>query len=370
MAQDAVVYMFSEAEKENGLKSNQSIEGNTYKDAYKKLLYPILREEEKGNRFIEGLIHSTGLDKIADPLSSNILSAAKKVGSIKNRLDDFITVDIHKVGGLALEELENYMVDFVVNKAFARNNHIIKSFHTGETKMKADSIYLIDMDASKFENWLEKNTFGTREKDITAFNALNDIINDNDFKKGFIIYTNTKNWTLGSNFKGFSAGSPITLGTFSSMIAASGLPKHNSQLYTGMAMQLGKGALAESYTEQVSIMFARAVAAFLFDDFTIIGKKQVHGAQSIHLLDLNGIYTPLSFYFYLLSEACFEANYDEVRKLVSVSIDAPQILFPTQESQSNWEKGHNATPMDAWREQANMAYRETKIKVNFLKKFK
>jgi hypothetical protein len=51
----------------------------------------------------------------------------------------------------------------------------------------------------------------------------------------------------------------------------------------------------------MQIAFSSAIATALFDDFNMIGTVESSGAKSIHLLDLNGVLFPLSFYFFLLS---------------------------------------------------------------------
>ena len=77
-------------------------------------------------------------------------------------------------------------------------------------------------------------------------------------------------------------------------------------------------------------MFARAIAGALFDDFDVSGHVSQTGAKVIHLLYLNGVYIPLSFYFDKLYHAFDEANKDFNRNsLIDVRITHPtSIQFP------------------------------------------
>ena len=376
MAEDVIFHFFGEAEKESGLNSDFSPEGHKYKDAYKPLLREIKKYQNQDNPLILSLIHSTGLDKIADKLSASISSATnnkaykENLKHIDKNLSNFLKIKVHSIGGLNAEDLEAYMAPIAITKSFGRSYaHMVMGYQTGATGMKPDCVYAIDVKYNQIDKWLQKNTFGTREKDVAAAEALNKIMEDEFDTKGFLIYSNIKNQG-GKNFKGFSAGSDIKLSTFTAMLDAAHLPQHNRKLMVGVAMQAGKGAIGQDHIDDIRMTFARAVAAFLFDDFTVIGQKQIHGAQSIHILDLNGVYTPLSFYLWLIARACEDANTEELNRLVNIQIHAPNILFPTQESQQEWQDKNSATPSMAWIYQSETAYTKTTIEVHFMKNFK
>jgi hypothetical protein len=64
-----------------------------------------------------------------------------------------------------------------------------------------------------------------------------------------------------------------------------------------LCLQLVPGAMGDGATEEVRLALTQAIASALFDDFNAVGVK-MPGAQAIHLLDLNGVLLPASFYFY------------------------------------------------------------------------
>lgn len=102
---------------------------------------------------------------------------------------------------------------------------------------------------------------------------------------------------MNKNFKGFSAGDPITLSQWRNSIKVAGI---DSDKLTFCIMQLIPGAIGNEkrdVREDVSTMMARTIATALFDDFFEIGEKHNNKLNAIHLLDLNGVYIPLSFFF-------------------------------------------------------------------------
>jgi hypothetical protein len=82
----------------------------------------------------------------------------------------------------------------------------------------------------------------------------------------------------------------------------------------------------------------------LFDDFTTIGTVST-GGNAIHVMNLNGIMMPMSVFLSMLADAIESVTEDEIRKLVNVSINAPSILYPTQEAQNN---AYPNNPHEAW----------------------
>jgi hypothetical protein len=133
-------------------------------------------------------------------------------------------------GGLTMEDVRAYIFNMVGDSL--SNVHGSESMQvsvagikTGNTKAKPDSMGVIDIPLDVVSDWLEKNSFGTREKNIKAAIQLQERLRK--FDDGFITYVNAKNYTLNEMFEkggimangevripGFSAGAPITLSTF------------------------------------------------------------------------------------------------------------------------------------------------------------
>lgn len=79
-----------------------------------------------------------------------------------------------------------------------------------------------------------------------------------------------------------------------------------------------------NYIDDVSRLMARAIAGALFDDFDVDGVVSDSGGKTIHLLYLNGIYIPLSFFYDKLYQA-FISGGSDAGELVQVDITTAPI---------------------------------------------
>ena len=116
--------------------------------------------------------------------------------------------------------------------------------------------------------------------------------------------------------------------------------------------------------EQAKTMMARMIATALFDDFNTIGVVETSGAKSIHLLDLNGVLLPLSFYLHLLSEAFADtAALDVAKGLVEVEITTPAKVMYDRPAPNGYSAIY-------WSNQATAARKGINISWHFLSSFK
>jgi hypothetical protein len=98
--------------------------------------------------------------------------------------------------------------------------------------------------------------------------------------------------------------------------------------FIGAIMQTLKGAMGSDKKGYLEEVLATQVAYFLFDDFETIGKKST-GVNRLHLMDLNGIYLPLSVILKTLADALERAEnrgLDNPKSVVQVSIAEKDIL--------------------------------------------
>lgn len=361
LIRDALIYMFEEADAENGISN-----GKKHKQAYEELLGPLKDiKNNLGNEFIRSFYEAYGMDTLTD----SIIEQLQENDKAQKSLSDFKfskKMNVHSKGGLASENLENYIANFMLSKLEIAGHGTL----TGGSGIKADTVITFNMPDSIIENWLESNVFSSavsRERNIRAVNQLQAQLEE--FDNGFIVYTSAKNYTLNSGFTGrggFSAGTKMSLQDWDTMMHTIN-QKGRDLIYS--AMQLIPGAIGDTKKEAVSNMYARAIASALFDDFDMVGAVEKTGATSIHLLYLNGIYFPLSFFYSLLAEAFRDYSAASVADIVKVSFQIPtSILFKTQEEQSAWQKAHNGE--SAWREQQQDALDNIKVSYHFLKAYK
>lgn len=358
---DALITMFSESETEAS-----SLIPKELKDAYREIAEVL--KKEGSNEFIKAFIKIYKLTDITDWIESNLGKLTRSnwksrvryfsTKEVKNSKGEYVKKQWYQEGGLASEHLGNFIANYM-SELF---NNGGKSFHTGSTQQKADFLvtYGVENPQEIIDKWKEENTFGTRPRDIQAIKDLNDRLQDID--DSFLVYVNAKNIKLGENSKRFSAGSAINMDTFDTMMHMTPGAQKVGRSLIFMAHQLIPGAIGEGDDEKVKNAFARTIASALFDDYETIGNVYSHGANSVHLLYLNGIYLPISFYFNLLHKAFLEQSKKEIDDLILVTLTYPKhIKYPEMKDQANVVK--------PWGQQSAEAVERTKIEYRFLNSF-
>ena len=299
------------------------------------------------------------LDDLKEKLIEGMIPVTSKLdgNSFKSKVDQMIKKDIHSRGGYSLEAIETTIFQMVAS-AFGQGG---ASIHSGSKGIKADNILTLSIDPSIVYDALAQAD-GSRDSNIAALSELGSKLTDLD--DGFIVYSSDKNYTLNNNFSGFGAGKVgVNAQSFLNNVY-----KANNAVSTliGTIQQLGSGAILEGQKAAFEQLLAQDVAYMLFDDFTTIGTVS-SGANAIHIMNLNGVMFPMSVFLSLLADAIESVKDEEIRRMVSISIDAPAILYPEQEDQ---RKAFPDNPHMAWEHQRQSALDNTKITAKFLKDFR
>lgn len=379
LVKTALEKMFS-AKVESGIKK----EREKYQDAYQEMADALNKNISGTEEFVQAFIENYKLNEIGNILQQEMIDQQNFADLIKNKAGGFnIRANLMARGGLTMEDVRAYIFN-MVGEQFSnihgnQNMQVsVAGIKTGNTKAKPDSMGVIDIPLDVVSDWLEKNSFGTREKNIKAAVQLQERLRK--FDDGFITYVNAKNYTLNEMFEkggvmangevripGFSAGAPITLSTFQT---AAAIMEMNYDEIVRSCMQLIPGAIGEEMKPEIETSFAKAIASALFDDFNVIGTVETQGARSIHLLDLNGILLPLSFYFYLLGEAFKGVAELPVESLVRVDIETPgNILFPDKPTRNSFGR-YEGSSYARWTAQRIDALDRIKITWHFLAAFR
>ena len=273
----------------------------------------------------------------------------------KPKVNQMISKNIHLAGGLSLEAIENAVFSMIASGSGGT------AIHSGSKGIKADNILTLSIDPSIVVDALEQ-AGANREENIRALSELGTKLSKLD--DGFIVYSSDKNYTLNANFKGFDVGSTgVSAASFlNSVYSANG----SVNTLIGAIQQLGDGAMLAGRKAEFEKLLAQDVAYMLFDDFTTIGNVS-SGGNAIHVMNLNGIMMPLSVFLSMLADAIESVKEEDLRRLVNVSINAPAILYPNQDSQ---RAAYPNDPHQAWEHQRQYALDNTKITARFLKDFK
>ena len=352
------------------------------REAYQELYFALSQEDSNSSPFVQQLFDIYKVQDVIKALTEEIDSSGRIASRTRNDKGKYgiandatfkqVGVNTHQRGGLTLEAFENFTVNTILKKTGQKGG----SVSSGATGMKADNIITLEIDADRVarslaESYQTGSGSENRAKNVQAIEKLYDDLKD--VRNGFIVYSSAKNYTYNDKFSGFSAGQEQNISNFlEMMVDVSRSTKKNYKTLMGIILQLGEGAIGEKVLNKDNIenLLAQNIALFLFDDFQTLGGESP-GPTAIHLMDLNGIYVPLSFILFLLADAIRFAKEDvsRIRDVASVRINASPILFPTAADQRKWEKENEATPIEAWNEQRYQAQKSTTIRAHFLKNF-
>lgn len=332
-----------QAELELGLSP---VELQRQREAYQELYFALSQEDSNSSPFVQQLFDIYKVQDVIKALTEEIDNSGRIASLARNGKGKYgiandatfkqVGVNIHQRGGLTLEAFENFTVNTILKKTGQKGG----SVSSGATGMKADNIITLEIDADRVARSLaESYQIGSgsknRAKNVQAIEKLYD--NLKDVRNGFIVYSSAKNYTYNDKFGGFSAGKKQNISNFLEMMNdVSRSTRKNYKTLMGIILQLAEDAIGEKVLNKGDIenLLAQNIALFLFDDFQTLGGESP-GPTAIHLMDLNGIYVPLSFILFLLADAIKFAKEDvsRVRNIVNVSIDVPPILFPKAKDQ-------------------------------------
>lgn len=338
------------------------------KDAYKELVSQIGTVQQAGS-VANQIYNAYQLDELKQSLlkSLQVTNGRIYAAQLKPYVNQIVTKDIHSRGGLSMEAVENAVFSLIA-QGLAGTPGITTSgaIHSGSTEIKADNILTINVDPAIIEEAL-MNAGANRDENIRALTELGTKLSNLD--DGFIIYSSDKNYSFNKNFSGYSAGS---VGANAESFL-SNVYKNSSSMNTliGAIQQLGDGAMMEGQRAEFEELLAQDMAYMLFDDFSTIGQVS-SGGQAIHIMNLNGIMMPMSVILTALADAIdsLETSGPEgIRRIVSVNIKAPAILWDDPNGQDKQNAAHPGNPMAAWNEQRQYALDNTKITAAFLRSF-
>lgn len=147
---------------------------------------------------------------------------------------------------------------------------------------------------------LDENLLGSESLNETA-KRLESFYNNylSKLNKGFIVYGNSKSYSLSESFKGFHNGGERKFSELPSFFAeAHADVTGDVENFIKKAYNTAAGAVFDGYAgevkEETKMALMSAMASLLFDDWKTVGIQQSGGAQAIHVLQLEGVQLPLS----------------------------------------------------------------------------
>lgn len=324
------------------------LNGMSLSNPFMKQIYDLYKLDELKKAILDEINYSKSIKKyreVINKATKNTIKNAKSRKEVKGNLAEYITTYIAEI----------------LNK-----NKNMSAAVTGGAKAKPDAVFGFNVDISPIINSLESDGKVDRQSNLQKIQAGYDKINRiKSDANGYIVYSNAKSYILSDSFKdrGFSAGASGTIEYFSRVVSQVDNSVNTAQLL-GTIINFAEGAVGENakqIQQKVEEELSAAIALFLFDDFTIDDANK--GIQSLHFLNLDGVYIPLSFLLTLLIKALQiseqQLKNKKVKELVKVTLEKHQIKYPNEEK---WKTG-------MWTDQRNEALNWKLAEVHFLKNF-
>lgn len=345
-------------------------EAQQYADAYKALLGNIGTIDTPGS-LAQQFKDIYKLDALGDSLKKALkaekekisLESYKKAGESK-KFKDSLKIQQGQRGGIALEAIENLCVQVISQMKI---NGKVEAIRGGGYGIKSDNMYLYGIDTEPIVDVLERIKDTDREHNIEKAEEINKYLRTLD--DGFIVYSNAKNYTMSTKFfkeAGFSAGAEISAQTYLEVMKK---VNKNVRTFIGVMINSMKDAVGENMDlyDIVCQNLAQDIAMMLFDDYETVGKDlQKTGVKSIHIMDLNGVFLPLSFFFDLMARAIDEIG-KTPEELVKVEYRTPKKIKYDTNKEIQQTRARGEAP---WASQKEEALRDTKISYHFLKDFR
>lgn len=345
-------------------------EAQQYADVYKALLGNIGTIDTPGS-LAQQFKDIYKLDALGDSLKKALkaekekisLESYKKAGESK-KFKDSLKIQQGQRGGIALEAIENLCVQVISQMKI---NGKVEAIRGGGYGIKSDNMYLYGIDTEPIVDVLERIKDTDREHNIEKAEEINKYLRTLD--DGFIVYSNAKNYTMSTKFfkeAGFSAGAEISAQTYLEVMKK---VNKNVRTFIGVMINSMKDAVGENMDlyDIVCQNLAQDIAMMLFDDYETVGKDlQKTGVKSIHIMDLNGVFLPLSFFFDLMARAIDEIG-KTPEELVKVEYRTPKKIKYDTNKEIQQTRARGEAP---WASQKEEALRDTKISYHFLKDFR
>lgn len=330
------------------------------------------------NPIMSSLKRDWGIETLIDSIAENLSGIRNESGirkqfkyhRPKNRnkgtrkiISDYFTKSfVASAGGLSLEDFYEQigaMITREINGYTIQGNDLtLRTDVTnagmfngvGRLNARPDVMMRLGINEEPIKTLMEGQENLSREESISLFNRIGSYLEG--INDGFIVYTNAKNYTLNQDFRGYSAGSAMSL---SQLEGALGRFLTNVPQVISALINTGSGAINEGNTEEFSNLLAQAIAYALFDDWNYIGRVPT-GGQAIHVMNLNGVLVPISVMLHSLGQAISNIN-SSPSSFVTVNIQSASY-------DTSYPKRFGGLP--AWNESHDIGMNNTKISYHFM----
>ena len=295
-------------------------------------------------------------------------------------------MNINELKGASLDGFISEFLTSLLTPASKGTGLVFKS-----NVLKTDSMRILtgNIEAEIPENIIEEgnNLFSKDLEEATEKieNFTRNVLDK--VQDGFVIYESSKMYRLSGSFntRGFH-GTTGNLSNLGGALAEYGTPAKLSYNIANIVYQTIPGALLagqrKTIIQSIRKMIIENIMAAMFDDIKFQGINS-NDERVIHMLNLNGVQIPLSYYCLSLADAIrqslIEKSSSRISDYVVVSISTPKnILYPVKinSTEDTMVKDEKGNPLDfpesvfvGWERQAADAQSNSKFAISFLKNF-
>ena len=205
---------------------------------------------------------------------------------------------------------------------------------TGTSGVKADVIgYHITAQGDVDYKLLESQAGEDDSNRVNTINKYEEFFRRYSEARGEIVFVSDKNYQIKADFGGFMAQSHVTLNNLEALLNKVGA--EDTGALVDFLANCGEGMLLGNKDTEILDAVAVHIGHFLFDDLTITGAV---GINRIHLLNLSGIYMPLSVYLEAILKSITESLSD-IEGLVHVTFHGAggPAASPWMNGKKDWE---------------------------------
>lgn len=335
---------------------------------FKELVDYLNAHKDRRNYIIAKMWQYLGIDKLKQNMIENITNSEQLKNFKNSRKNSKVNLTTSIKGGVQ-QGLMAEALSQVISEASIKLNTGNSKFTTeqvGSIGAKPDVVVGFQLNIDTITGIMTNDRFNgaDREMNRKRFIEVNEHLKR--LNKGMIIYSNVKDYALGQNFKrrgGFSTGGDMKLDTYANIMKKT----KASEFVGAIANAMDEAVFGdEKHRQAILEMITQDMANFLFDDVFTVGKEMTDGATAIHLMNLDGVYIPVSYLLLLLAEAFEQEDKKNYRDIFYPTIRYTKILYPHG---GEGHEGDNKWTYDDWLKQRNDALNKITIGATFARSF-
>lgn len=261
-------------------------------------------------------------------------------------------------GGNILELITTTVAAEIGNVNIANSGLTIKGVHTGQmNQMKADTMLFVgrgDINVDDYIDYTKDSKYDSvRRQNV---NALSEYLNNLQQNIEHVIMISDKNYSIKADFGGINAQEKMSLQDVGGMLGDFGVGQVD-ELIDYLA-NCGPEMVQGDVNGEIRTELQTLIGYFLFDHLTIQAGNNSTGVNIVNLINVSGIYIPLSVYLEGIYKSIKEATMHPAGMVsVTISLGGPTTADPvwTESLWKNFRKEHETQSFISYKILKNIA---------------